>query len=251
MPSQVQATFRSRQRRDGFEQCDEEDLWLCPIEDRHGLICHVKACSRGSQLAIISSVSSPPAAISYEKSPDVSMCDAWSTSLGARLHNANSNYRVAPSHRSTHSTSSASITSGLFADRSITGPLPANGHAVRRARAARTGRKSILHGGSRPHTRFLKKEAQWLEEAASGRGPLRELRYSEPGRELMASRLSVYNKFFALGREAMESADKAKTRAECFSKLRKKYEKAVVAYGSLFSKALQNPVQSKWELTLG
>jgi hypothetical protein len=76
------------------------------------------------------------------------------------------------------------------------------------------------------HMQFIKREAQWLEEAASGRGPLRELRCSEVGRELMASRLSVYNKFLALGRKVMESADKAKTRAEFFSKWRNKYEKA-------------------------
>jgi phage-related tail protein len=74
--------------------------------------------------------------------------------------------------------------------------------------------------------RFVEKEAQWLEEAASERGHLRELRYSEPGREVMASMLSVHNEFLALGRETMESADKAKNRAEFFSKLRKKYEKA-------------------------
>jgi hypothetical protein len=73
---------------------------------------------------------------------------------------------------------------------------------------------------------FMKKEAQWLEEAASGRGPLRDLRYSELGRQEIASRLRLYNQILASGRETMEFAGKAKIRAEFFLKLRNKFEKA-------------------------
>jgi hypothetical protein len=73
---------------------------------------------------------------------------------------------------------------------------------------------------------FIKRQAQWLEEAASGRGPLRDLRYSELGRQEMASRLRLYNQALASGREIMEFADKAKIRAAFFLKLRNKYEKA-------------------------
>jgi hypothetical protein len=94
-----------------------------------------------------------------------------------------------------------------------------------REQLERDKRASFMQQGVR-EMQLVEKEAQWLEQAVSERGPLRELRYSEPGREVMASGLTVYNEFLALGRKTMEYADKAKNRAEFFSKLRNKYEKA-------------------------
>ena len=61
---------------------------------------------------------SPSAALGYEKSPDVLVYDAWSTSSGVRLHNAMLNCQIASCHRSTHPTSPASMTPANLCDAS-------------------------------------------------------------------------------------------------------------------------------------